>query len=179
MTTLRENFRPYADVIPVARRDFSPADRTLVDPNVATSFIDGEWLTLNSAGKAVRAVAIVGAGTSAGTTLSWPLWAENGRFDVQAMSERKVPVLWLNSWEFETRIFDSAAVVGNGAAISTMLQPVKVASISLGGVYGTRILSGLVGAGAASADSDRVVGYVTRLPAVNNGWLRIRGGNQF
>lgn len=178
MTTLRENFKPVSDVIPVVRRDFIPADRTLVDPSNPLSFIDGEWLTLDSAGKLVRPMSVAGAGNAAGTKLCWPLWSENGRYDIQAMAERKCPLLWLNDWEFETRIFDAAAVVGGaGVAITAILQPVKVASVSLGGVYGTRILSGLVGAGAA--DTDRVVGYVTRLPAANGGWLRIRGGNNF
>lgn len=178
MTTLRENFRPVADVLPTVRRDFPPADRGLIDPSNPLSFIDGEWMSLDANAKLIRAVSIVAAGTAAGSVLCWPLWAENGRYDTQAMAERKTPIIWLNDWEFETRIFDAAAVVGaGGAAIASMLQPVKVASISLGGVYGVRILSGLVGAGPA--DTDRVVGYVTRLPAANSGWLRIRGGNNF
>jgi hypothetical protein len=59
-----------------------------------------------------------------------------------------------------------------------MLQPLKVASISVGGVYGVRTLSGLVGHGGSN-DTDRIVGYVTKLPAANNGWLRLRGGNLF
>ena len=178
MTTLRENFRPVADIIPTVRRDFVPAVPSLVDPNNSISLIDGEWLTLDSTGKAVRACNIAAAGNSAGTTMSWPLWAENGRYDIQAMAEKKIPLIWLNDWECETRIFDAGAVVGAGAAITQMLQPVKVASVSLNGVFGVRILSGLVGHGGA-ADTDRVVGYVTRLPAANGGWLRIRGGNNY
>jgi len=178
MTTLRENFRPVADVLPTVRRDFVPADRSLVNPSNPVSLIDGEWLTLDSSGKVVRACDIAAAGNAAGAVLSWPLWAENGRYDLQAMAENKLPLIWLNDWEFETRIFDAGATVGSGAIINTMLMPVKVASVSLSGVYGTRILSGLVGHGG-SADTDRIVGYVTRLPAANGGWLRIRGGNNY
>jgi len=176
MTTLRENFRPVADVLPTVRRDFVPADRSLVNPSNPVSLIDGEWLTLDSSGKVVRACDIAAAGNAAGAVLSWPLWAENGRYDLQAMAENKLPLIWLGGWEFETRIFDAGATIGNGVIINTMLMPVKVASVSLSGVYGTRILSGLVGHGGA-ADTDRIVGYVTRLPAANGGWLRIRGGN--
>jgi hypothetical protein len=178
MTTLRENFRPVSDVLPTVRRDFVPANRELTNPQNPLSFLDGEWMTLDSAGKLIRAVNIATAGVAAGGALCWPLWAENGRYDVQAMAEHKTPIIWLNDWEFETRIFDAGAAVGNGLAITTMLQAVKVASVAIGGTYGTRILSGLVGHGG-SGDSDRVVGYVTRLPAANGGWLRIRGGNNY
>lgn len=178
MTTLRENFRPVADVISIVRRDFPPADKALVNPSNPLSFIDGEWMTLDSTAKMVRACNIAAAGNSAGVALSWPIWAQNGRYDIQAMGENKCPLLWLGEWEYETRIFDPAAVVGNGLAITTMLQPLKVASVTIGGVFGTRILSGLVGHGGAG-DTDRVIGYVTRLPTSNGGWLRLRGGNNF
>jgi hypothetical protein len=179
MTTYRENFRPVTDVLPVVRRDLLPADKTLVNPANPLSLIDGEWVTLNSNAQLVRPFDITQTAGSvwAGTQLCWPLWAENGRFDIQAMADNKTPVLWLNAWEFETRIFDPAAVVNSGAAITAILQPVKVASISIGGFFGTRTLSGLVGHGAS--ESDRIVGYVTRLPAANNGWLRIRGGTLY
>lgn len=178
MTTLRENFRPYADVLPTVRRDFVPADMSLTNPSNPLSFIDGEWFTLNSSGKLVRSCDITAAGNSAGTALSWPLWAENGRYDIQAMAEHKLPLIWLNDWEFESRIFDAGATVGNGLPITTMLQPLKVASVSLNGVLGTRILSGLVGHGG-SGDNDRIIGYVTRLPSANGSWLRFRGGNNY
>lgn len=178
MTTQRENFRPVTDAIPIVRRDFPLFDSTLCDPYNSQSLIDGEWMTLDpGTGKLIRSANIAAAGNTAGTTFSWPVWAENGRYDIQAMADRKPPILWLNQWEFETLIFDAAAVVGtNGAPITTRFQPVKVASISLGGVYGVRILSGLVGHGAVGVDADQQVAYVTRLPAENSGWLRIRGG---
>ncbi len=174
--TQRVNFRPVTDVIPTIRRDIPLFDPTLCNPQNALSLLDGEWMTLDpGTGKLIRSAAITAVGTSALQVFSWPLWAENGRYDVQAMADTKMPLIWLNQWEFETLIFDAAAIVGSGAAITTRFQPVKVASISLGGVYGTKTLSGLVGK-ASSGDTDQTVAYVTRLPAENSGWLRIRGG---
>lgn len=174
MTVLRENFRPVADVIPVVRRDFGPADKTLTDPTNPLALTDGEWMTLDSTGKLIRATTIGNVGEAGAAKLTWPLWAEQGRYDIQAMAEKKTPILWLHSWEFETRIFDAAAVVGNGAAIASVLQPLKIATITIGG----RNYTGLVGHGG-SGDTDRVVAYVTRLPTNNGGWLRIRGGNNY
>ena len=175
MTTLRENFKPVTDVIPTIRRDFPLFDPSLADPMNAHSLLDGEWMTLDAGtGKLIRSADVASVGNSAGNSFSWPLWAENGRYDIQAMSDRKCPIIWLNQWEFETRIYDAAATIGAGAAISTRFQAVKVASISLGGVYGVRTLSGLVGVGPG--DTDQIVARVTRLPAENSGWLRIRGG---
>lgn len=175
MTILRENFRPVGDVLPVVRRDFPLADKTLVNPDNTLVLTDGEWMTLDSSYKLVRAADVAAAGNAAAATnLQFPLWAEQGRYDVQAMAERKPPVLWMGGWEFETRVFDPAAVVNGGAAISALWQPLKVASITIG----ARVYSGLVGH-AGAADTDLVVAYVTKLPADNGGWLRIRGGFGF
>ena len=178
----RENFRPFTDVIPIVRRDIPPADTTLVNPLNPLSLIDGEWMTQDSNGKLIRPVDVVGGTpgtTAAGSVLVWPLWAENGRFDTQAMADRKLPLLWLNQYEFETRIFDSSATAGvNGAAVTTMHQPLKVALITISYFGATRNVSGLVGHGSSN-DTDRIVGYVTRLPAANGGWLRFRGGMLF
>lgn len=178
MTVLRENFRPVGDVLPVVRRDFPLADKTLVDPDNAVSLFDGEWMTLNSSYKMVRAADVTtpDAIPTAGN-LCFPLWAENGRYDIQAMADKKPPLLWMNSWEFETRIFDPAAVVttgGTGAAITSLWQPLKVATITIG----ARNYVGLVGHGG-SGDTDLIVGYVTKLSTDNSGWLRLRGGFGF
>lgn len=180
MATQRVNFRPVSDVISVTRRDVVLADPQLVNPNNAASLLDGEWMSLDGNGKCVRAVDVSAAGNElAVTKLAWPVWAENGRTDLQARAERGVPLLWLNDWEFETRIFDAGAAVGGGAAITAIMQPIKVASLSIGGEFGTRIVSGLVGHGGKTDTNGVIVGYVTKLPASNSGWLRIRGGNLF
>lgn len=169
-TVMRVNFEPVQDILPVQRKDFQLADSTLADPLNAVALVDGEWMVVNSAYKLERAAAIGTPGTEA-TLGSWPTFAERGRYDVQALAERKMPILWLGDWEFDTRIFDATATVGSGAAITTMFQPLKVATITIG----TRNYCGLVGHGG-SGDSAIVVGRVTRLPANNGGKLRLRGG---
>ena len=169
-TVTRVNFEPVQDILPVQRKDFQLADSTLADPFNAVALVDGEWMAVNSTYKIERASTIGSVGNEA-TKRSYPLFAERGRYDVQAMGERKMPVLWLSAWEFDTRIFDAAVAVGSGAAITAVDQPLKVATITIG----TRNYTGLVGHGG-SGDSAIVVGYVTRLPANNSGKLRLRGG---
>lgn len=170
-TVQRINFEPVTDILPLHRRDFPLADPTLADPtNATTGTVDGEWMTINTSYQLVRAASIVAAGNAA-TVRSFPLWAEKGRYDIQAMSGRKAPVIFLGAYEFDTRIFDATLVVGGGAAITTVLQPLKVASIQIG----ARFYCGLVGHGGA-ADTNPVVGYVTRLPASNGNKLRFVSG---
>lgn len=169
-TIQRINFEPVTDVLPLHRRDFPLADPTLADPlNTTTGLVDGEWMILNSSYQLVRAASIASAGNAA-TVRSFPLWAERGRYDVQAIASRKMPVIFLGQYEFDTRIFDAQAVVNGGLAISSVLQPLKVASITIGG----RNYCGLVGTQYSS--SDPIVGYVTRLPANNGGKLRFISG---
>lgn len=170
-TVMRVNFEPVQDILPVQRKDFQLADSTLADPLNAVALVDGEWMVVNAAYRIERAAAIGTPGTEA-TLESWPLFAERGRYDVQAIAERKMPVLWLGAWEFDTRIFDATTAVGSGAAITTVGQPVKVATITIG----TRNYCGLVGHGGVGVDSAIVVARVTRLPANNGGKLRLRGG---
>jgi len=172
-----ENFRPVTELLPVVRRDVGLEDKTLADPSNALTLVDGEWMAVNENNRAERAVDIASAGNepvalNTFTKLLYPLWAETGRFDVQANYEKKTPLIYLGGYEFETLIFDPTVTIGGagGAAISSIHQPVKVASIDIGG----KKLSGLVG-GSASA-TGTVVGFVTRLHTDNGGWLRFRGG---
>lgn len=177
-TLMKINFTPVSDILPVQRRDFPLADPTLAQPLNAVCLVDGEWLTLNSSYQIIRATDItsVGAYQPSGASFpprSFPLFAERGRYDVQALSSAKMPVLWRGDYEFDTRIFDASAVVHSGAAITAPMQPLKVATVSFGG----RNFTGLVGHGALSGgDTDPIVGYVTRLPANNGGQLRFISG---
>ncbi|HOM14311.1 MAG TPA: hypothetical protein PLB41_13440, partial [Rubrivivax sp.] len=70
----------------------------------------------------------------------------------------------------KTRIFDATKALGAGAAITTLLQPVKVATITLG----SRNYVGLVG--SAYNDTAVIVGYVTRLPSAAGGMLQFMSG---
>lgn len=167
-TITRINFTPVSDVLAIHRRDFPLADKTLANPNNAVCLIDGEWLTLNSSRQLIRPTNIASLGNNA-TVLSFPLFMEKGRTDVQAMSLAKTMVLWMGVYEFDTRIFDASVTIGSGAPITTMFQPLKVATIAISG----RNVSGLVGHGG-SGDTDPMRGYVTYLPASNGGQLRFR-----
>lgn len=171
-TIMKVNFEPVSDYIPIQRRDFPLADPTLSDPTNAVCLVDGEWLTLNSSYQIIRASTVASTGNAA-TLKSFPLFAEKGRYDVRALADMKMPILFRGEWEFDTRIYDASAVVGSGAAITTVLQPVKVATIAVSSAG--RNFSGLVGHGGSS-DSSPIVGYVTRLPANNGGKLRLING---
>jgi hypothetical protein len=170
-TVQRVNFEPVRDVLPIQRGEFPLVDQTLADPYNAVCLVDGEWMVLDPliSGKMVRAsnIAVV---SNLCTTHPYPLWAERGRTDVLGKAERSMPILWLGSWEFDTRIFDATVVAVGGAAITAIDQAVCVATITLG----TRNYTGLVG--WLTGCLGTVVGRVTRLPANNGGKLRIRGG---
>jgi len=175
-TVQRVNFEPVTDVNLAHRRDWMLADATLVNPMNALCLVDGEWLTLDSTpgtsqGKAKRATDVTVADALA-TVIAMPLWAERGRYDIQASAEKKVPVLMLGQYEWNTRIYDASSAAG-GAAITTLFQPLRVCTITLAlAEGGTRKFSGLVGSSYAS--NGPVVGYVTKLPS--SGQLRFMQG---
>jgi hypothetical protein len=169
-TVQKVNFEPCSDILPVARRDYELADKALLLPDNALCLVDGEWMTINSSGKLLRATDATSTGDQpdAGLGLLMPYWLERGRYDAQ--TSRKGTVLWMGDWEADTRIFDATAVVGSGAAMAHGAG-VKCATVLIGG----RRYAGLVGHGGA-ADTAQVVGYVTRMPTVNGGKLRIKSG---
>ena len=176
-TVQKVNFEPVTDILPVQRRDFPLADPTLAQPLNSLALVDGEWMTLTSTYKLARAADIATLGTAGAggraSLKSFPLWAERGRYDVQAIAGTKMPILFRGDYEFDTRIFDATAVAGSGLAITTVMQWLKVATIALGG----RNYVGLVGHGG-SADTDPVIGYVSRLPSANGGKLRFLSGGR-
>jgi hypothetical protein len=175
-TVMKINFEPVTDILLTHRKDVKLADTTLANPMNAVALTDGEWVTFSSAtatiNKVVRASSITTLSDPA-TTISFPVFAERGRYDVQSIG--KVPIIFMGQYEFDTRIFDATTVVASGAAMSTLLQPVKVATISAS-VYGagTRYFTGLVG--ASYNDNAPIVGYITRIPANNGGKLRFLSG---
>jgi hypothetical protein len=170
MSTVQKiNFTPVSDILPIQRRDFALADPTLCNPLNAVVLIDGEWVTLNSSYQIIRASDIT-TSTAVASLRSFPVFAERGRYDVQAMSLHKVPVLYRGDYEFDTRIFDAANTNNSGAAMTFVLQPLKVSTISIGG----RAYTGLIGHNGIN--SDPIVGYITKLPANNGGQLRFISG---
>lgn len=167
-TTLQKvNFEPVSDILPIWRRDLPLADGTLADPTNALCIIDGEWLTLDTNYKLIRACDVNNSSAVAAVK-SFPCFSEKGRSDRMGMSSKKTDILFRGEYEFDTRVYDAAA---GAHAITTVLQGLKAATI----VVGSRNYVGLIGHGGSS-DTDPVVGYVTRLPASNGGKLRFISG---
>ena len=171
-TIARTNFEPKSDFLSLPRWSFPLADGTLSDPTNAVALIDGEWMCVQDDGlTVVRAtdVTTTGAEPSTADNDFYPVWAEKGRYDTQALSSKMVPLIYGGFWIADTRIFDATAVVGSGAAIAHTGQGLKVATIVLSG----RKVTGLVGHGG-SGDAAKVVARVTKLATVNGGKLQIR-----
>jgi hypothetical protein len=168
-TVQRINFEPSSDILATQRRDFPLADSTLADPTNAVALVDGEWMVINNSYKIERATNVAGANGVVPTTAqtSYVLFAERGRYDVRAMSQTKMPIIFMGHYESDTRIFDAAQVAASdGAAITYVGQPLQVATITIG----TRKYTGLVGHDGTTGNA--IVGRVTRLPASNGGKLR-------
>ena len=172
-TVTKINFEPHSDMIALLhRRDFPLVDHSLVEPLNINALTDGEWVTFASPQrKLVRATDIETLGDVAKCG-AFVVWSEVGRTDVQAMSAHKVPIIYMGSYEANTRIF-------NAEAITNLLQPLKVATIKAtvkrgSGAGYERRFSGLVG--ASNDDSDPIVGYVTMLPQNNGGRLMFMNG---
>jgi len=133
------------------RRPFELADPTILNPTNANPLIMGEYLQLDAAYKMER------GGEAAGATVpSFAYFAEQGRYEVQAI--QKGPILYGGWYEADTKVFDGTGIVSAGQMISA--GDVTFGSLTRRGLLlnpGGTVLT---------------VGYVTRLPAANNGFLR-------
>jgi len=138
------SFAPYfnliSEVLPVQRRDFTLAVPALLNPNNANPLVDGEWLGLNSSYQLAR-------GSGAQVKPTWPVFAERGRYDTQAIE--KTVVLFGGFFEAETKIYDAT-----GLAVGDFLEVTDVT------------ISALTKQGlkeAAGAGQHWIVGVVTRI----------------
>ncbi len=120
-TVHKVNFEPRTSVLSLLVRDYPLADPTLANPLNAVAFVDGEWFVVVNK-KAQRAADITVLGTAGAggraTIPSFPIWAERGRTDVQAMASTKVPLARGSDWEADVRIFDATAVCGPSRSTS-------------------------------------------------------------
>ena len=145
-------FRLVSEFQTLSRRSFPLADPTILRPATsANPLIMGEWLNLTTAYTMER-------GTGTLSVPSYPYFAEEGRYEVQAID--KGPFLYMGPFEADTMVFD-------GTLIATVGQALYVGDVTIGSL--TR--KGLIG--VAGATTEVPVGFVTRLPANNNGWLRM------
>lgn len=161
-TVQRVNLEPRSDLFLVQRRDFPLADPSLASPLNVVALVDGEWVVVDGNGKCLRATDVATPGDVA-LQRAYAVWAESGRSDVQSI--RKLTTMYGGWYEADTRIFDAAAAISGGAAITQIGQALKVATITLG----SRNYSGLVG---AAANDPLAVATVSMLPATNGGMLR-------
>ena len=141
------NFELITDLQQITRRDFPVADVTLLNPLNANPLLDGEWLSISTNYSLER-------GTDDGTvgeilTTSYPLFAERGRYDTQAIG--KSPILFLGMYEAQTRIVDAT-----GLSVGDRLV-VKDVTID------TLTRKGLAEAGTSAGNDHMIVGHVTRI----------------
>jgi hypothetical protein len=141
-----ENFRLVTPIERVFKKDLTLADPTLANPNAANPLLDGEWLEYDSSYKGVRA---------GGNILTWALWAERGRTDVQGL--RKVPVIYMGGYEADTLIMDSTSIA---LGDKLMVDDVTISSLTKSGLK------------KHGGGSELIIGYVTRIPSSNGQKLR-------
>ena len=133
------------------RRDLDVADPTLLDPTVANSLVQGEWLVRNTSGKLAR----VGASS---VKLAYQMFTPKGDFSAQAIG--KVTALQLHAYEADTDMFFDG---GAGFAIGDQITVKQVTIDSV-------VRSAITQAGSG----DYVYGVVTKDPATNGGKLRFQ-----
>jgi hypothetical protein len=133
----------------IHRRSFELAVPALLNPNNANPLIEGEFLQLDTAYKMAR-------GTGVSAVPSFAYFAEQGRYETQAIG--KGPFLYLGAYEADTKVMDATGLsVGDPLTVGD----VTVATLTRRGLLAV-----------ATPGTDFVVGYVTRLPAANNNFLR-------
>jgi len=139
---------PFGDIM---TRNFE-IGADLVNPLASEPVLEGEWLQLDTSYHATRFINDanhVDAGAdNAGEVISFPLFAESGRYDVQAL--KKVPLLFLHGFEADSHLVDLTNLyIG---------APLEVADIEFpaGSGVDRRALRLATG-------THFVVGYVTRL----------------
>lgn len=147
-----QNFKLVSEFQTIHRRPFPLATPALLNPNNANPLLDGEFLEHTAAYKMER-----GTGTPA-LVPSFAYFAERGRYEVQAI--QKGPFLYLGDYEADTLIM-TAAGIALGEALEVSTTP--IATIDKRGLV--------------QYTAGYIVGYATRLPVNNNGFLRfIRTG---
>jgi hypothetical protein len=145
------HFKLVSEFQTIHRRPFELADSTILNPVSTNPLIDGEWLELTSGYKMAR------GSVNPAVVPSYAYFAEQGRYEVQAI--KKGPVLYLGWFEADTTVMLSTGIVMGSA--------LEVANVDIGGVNKRGLVLRTTGF---------PVGYATRLPADNGGYLRfVRG----
>lgn len=148
-------FKLVSEFQTIHRRPFELADPGILKPDNAAPLVEGEFLQLDTAYKMAR-------GSADGVVPAFAYFAEQGRYETQAIG--KGPFLYGNFYEADTMIMDAALE----ATITTVGQPLMVNDTTIGAI----VRRGLTALPGSPAGTEFVVGYVTRLPANNGGYLR-------
>ena len=149
------NFNLKSEFNTIHRRPFELDDVDILDPNNVRPIVDGEWLQLTTTTyKMARGGNNAGNLTDEGTVPAFVYFAERGRYETQALG--KGPFLYMGVYEADTKIMDAT-----GLAVGDV---VSIFDVDIGGII-RRGLGERTAAGVA-------VGFVTRLPANNNSFLR-------
>lgn len=145
------NFKLVSEFTTIQRRSKELVDPTILKPTSTNPLLDGEWLKLHATVDKMQR----GSGDAGADEPSWVWFAEQGRYEVQAI--QRGPFLWLGEFEADTKIFD-------GTGITTLGMPLMVADVTIGGLTkrGLKLRTG----------TNHLVGRVTRLPAANTNFLR-------
>jgi hypothetical protein len=128
----------------VFRRDYEMADTDLLDPDHTddTPLQQGEWVSLDGNGKAVRCT----AGSSA--NIAFQVFTQKGDYSAQALG--KVAVLQLHQYEAETDMYDT-----NSSTTYAIGQSLTVVEPSAGDEETMSVLTN-----EYDIDSDFLVGTV-------------------
>lgn len=143
------NFKLMTPTSMVHIRSFELVDPSIINPTDVDALVQGEWLEIDSASYKMK------RGSGDAECPSFPFFQAQGSYDIQALG--KVPVILVGPYEAETKVMVSTDIDVN--------DPLMVTTITYGGSAARR---GLV----AWTSTHYVVGYCTRTPAENNGYLR-------
>lgn len=176
MALKRINFDLLTPTLNEQRRSVRPSfvPATMPDslnPDDPLVLRDGEWLTWTADGKQmIRACIGVTIGGDDGLSAagfyqrpSWPLYAERGRSDIQAVAGGgKLPILYTGFFEADTQLYH----IDDLANLTVGKRLVVVAgNPDLAGLTHFSVLSSDNGA----AGQGMTVGFVTRAPGDNGG----------
>lgn len=147
------HFKLVSEFQTIHRRPFELMDSTILNPTVTNPLIDGEWLELDTTLYQMKR-----GSSNPATVPSYAYFAEQGRYEVQAI--KKGPFLYMGWFEADTTVMLSTSIVVG--------SPLEVADVDMGG--------GIMKRGLVLRTSGFTVGYATRIPSNNGGYLRfIRG----
>jgi hypothetical protein len=141
-------FKLVSEFQTIHRRPFELDDATILNPVSSNPLIEGEFLEFTTTTYKMKR----GAGAPA-LIPSFAYFAEQGRYETQALG--KGPFLYLGPYEADTMIMDATSLAVGDA--------LEVSNVTIGG---------LTRRGLVKYTSGFKVGYVTRLPADNRGYLR-------